>query len=280
MTLRQIIYDCITILSKGKYTDDSRLDDDKDGFLAYKIREKRAQEIRSYYDKLKMIDPVWLQDYGISNVTKVNTADDATALRCNCSLGKITLPRVISLTNNQSNTPDLGVYSILSTCGTHEFYYKSLPQLYYYVGDEIRDKFKYYTRVMDSIYIKPYTKEIRTLLILENPLDGFYNDTENKISGTLIPGTRYTVYDAQVVHSGSGYSVGSTFVAINTTFTGNGNVRLTNPIRQLTDLDPYPISQDMADRIVLRILTEDFQVEKTAIANGKNNSDDKASGTE
>lgn len=275
-TLRQIVYDCITVLSKGKYTDDSRLDDDKDGFLAYKIREKRAQEINSSYNKFKMIDPVWLQDYGIVDVTKVNTADDVTALLCKCTLGKITLPRVISLIDNRGVHPDLGVYSVRSVCGTHEYYYKSLPQLSYFVDDDIRSKFKYYGRVMDSLYIKPFAKQIRPLLILENPLDGFVNDTENKASGDLVVGTSYTVYDAQVVHNGLGYAVGATFVAANTLFTGNGNVRLTNPIRQLTDLDPYPIGQDMADKIVLRILTEDFQIEKTEIATGKNNSDDPA----
>lgn len=278
--LRQIIYDCITVLSKGKYTDDSRLDDNENGFLAYKIREKRAQEIRNTYDKIKMIDPVWLQDYGISDVTEVNTADDVTAAICKCKLGKITLPRVISLTGNQSQAPDLGVYSVRSVCGTHEFYYKSLPQLSYYVDDEIRSNFKYYSRIMDSLYIKPFTKEIRTLLILENPLDGFVNDTENKLSGDLVVGKSYTVYGAQVVHNSAGYAIGSTFSAVNTLYTGSGTVRLTNAIRPLNDLDPYPISSDMADKVVMRILTEDFQLEKSQISSKKNNSDDIADGTE
>jgi hypothetical protein len=274
--LRQLIYDCITVLSRGKYTDDSRLDDDKDGFLAYKIREKRAQEIRSSYDKIKMIDPVWLQDYGIVNVTEVNTADDVTATLCNCKLGKITLPRVISLTGNQSQAPDLGVYSVRSSCGTHEYYYKALPQLQYFIDDDVRSHFKYYSRVMDSLYIKPYAKQVRPMLILENPLDGYVNDTENKASGNLVVGTSYTVYGAQVVHNGIGYAPAATFTAVNTLFTGNGQVRLTTPRRQMTDLDPYPIGQDMADRIVLRILTEDCQIEKSQIASGENKSDDVA----
>lgn len=274
--LRQIVYDCITVLSKGKYTDDSRLDDDKDGFLAYKIREKRAQEIRNIYDKLKMVDPIWLQDYGIVDVTEVNTADDVTATLCKCKLGKITLPRVISLTTNQGMNPDMGVYAVRSSCGTHEYYYKSLPQLQYFVDDEIRSRFKYYARVMDSLYLKPFVKQVRPMLILENPLDGYVNDTENKASGKLVVGTSYTVYGAQVVHNSIGYAPGATFTAVNTVFTGNGQVRLTTPRRQMTDLDPYPIGQEMADRVVMRILTEDFQIEKTQIASGDNKSDDVA----
>lgn len=276
MTLREIVYDAITVLSKGKYTDDSRLDDNASGFLSYKIREKRAQEIRNIYDKLRMVDPVWLQDYGIVDVTEVNTADDVTATLCKCKIGKVSLPRVISLTGNQGMNPDLGIYSVRSSCGTHEYYYKSLPQLQYFVDDEVRSRFKYYARVMDSLYLIPFVKQIRPLLILENPLDGFVNDTENKKSGDLIIGTSYTVYGSQIVHNGIGYAVGATFTAVNATFTGNGQVRLTNPRRQMTDLDPYPIGQEMADKIVLRILTEDFQIEKTEIASVDNKSNDVA----
>lgn len=276
MTLREIIYDIITILSKGAYTDDSRLDDSKDGFLAYKIREKRAQEIRNTYDKLKMVDPVWVQPYGIVNTTKVNSADDITASLCKCTLGKITLPRVISLTNNQAQVPDLGVYSIRSVCGTHEFYYKPLTQLSYFTDDSVRSNFKYYARVMDSLYVKPYTQQIQPFLILENPLDGFVFDTENKTS--LVIGTSYTVYDAQIVSNGVGYAPGQSFNAVVTTFIGNGHVRLTNPKRQFSDLDEYPMGQDMADKIVLRILTEDFQIEKSEITSKKNDESNIAAG--
>ena len=94
MTRKEAIDYIIEILTKSGYTDDSRIDEDFIGFL---IDKKREKIIRDSYSRNGSIDPSWLQDLGMVNVTEVSYNDDKTLPICDCTFGKVTLPTTVSL---------------------------------------------------------------------------------------------------------------------------------------------------------------------------------------
>ena len=275
MTLREIVFDLITILTKAGFTDDSRLDED---YLGYKANEKRAKAIRDSYRRNKFIDPVWLQDFGVFDLTEVNKADDKTfSEECTCKISKATLPAIVSLLDGQSTHVDLGINSLRSVCGTKEYHFEGYNRLYTLLNlpeDNIALKFKYFTRVQNAIYVAPSVDKLRGIFILENPLDGFVRNTENILSGNLVTGTVYEVTEGQIVHNALGHNKGQTFTAVNANFTGSGKVQLVNQKRAMTDEDPYPVSFTMMEEIILKILTQEFNIEKGVIADIRNDSID------
>jgi hypothetical protein len=103
-------------------------------------------------------------------------------------------------------------------------------------------------------------------------LDGYINDTTNKLSGELVVGESYIVMDKQIIHDGVAYVKDKVFVATATTFTGKGSIQLDNQKRRMTDEDEYPMSSTMAEIIIIKILTEELKIQASAIADIRNNS--------
>jgi hypothetical protein len=259
------------ILTKFGFPEDSRLDED---YLGYKVDEYRAIDIRETFKKYPVIDPIWIQDYGIFDTTVVNSADEKSFTVCKCKFSKVTFPSVVSIINPLSNTNDLGVYSIRSACGTKEYNYLPLPQLMLLTDDNDRSLFKYFYRIGNSYYLTPEVKQGRSMLILENPLNGFVNNTEYQT--VLVVGTQYEVAEGQIVHAGFGYQKGQIFTAVNTIFTGSGKIWLKNQKRAMTNDDQYPMSQTQMERVILSILTKEFGIEQKTISDVRNNSQDEA----
>ena len=83
MTKQELIYDIITIATKANYTDDTKL---SERWVGYKVDEKRAIEIRESYKRNFAIDPSTIQDFGISDMTEINYADDKSFNYLDCKI--------------------------------------------------------------------------------------------------------------------------------------------------------------------------------------------------
>lgn len=273
MTRKEAIYDIKEILTKSNITDDSRLDDD---YIGHLLDQKRAKEIRDTFKRQPVIEPIWLQDMGTVNLTPVNVAEDRNISFCECALSKAVIPPVVSIADPMGNIPDLGVYSIRSVCGKYEYFYKNVAQMGWLTHDSILSKFRYYTRVYNSIYLPNDIEKIRMLLILESPLDGYILENTYVTSGNLVVGITYLVTSGNVTHNSVVVFNGSTFVAANTTFTGSGKVKLDTQKRAMTNDDEYPMSSTMAEVVKMKIWTQDYGIEQQVIDDARNDSKDQS----
>jgi hypothetical protein len=274
MTKQELIYDIITIATKANYTDDTKL---SERWVGYKVDEKRAIEIRESYKRNFAIDPSTIQDFGISDMTEINYADDKSFNYLDCKISKLTLPPTVNIINNLSSANNLGIYSIRSVDGRQEFYYmphSKLMELYRLSEEHPNRKFKYFTQIGNAIYIPNGPEKIHPFLILERPLDGFVNQSENILTGNLIVGQSYIVMDKQVIHNGLGYIKDNVFVATSKVFTGSGDVQLVNQKRSMTVWDEYPMSSTMAEVITMKILTQELKLTMAAITDARNDSVD------
>jgi len=271
---QEIIYDIITIATKANYTDDSIINA---RYIGYKVDEKRARAIHESYKRNFVIDPKWIQDFGVSNMTTVNTADDKSFGYLDCKLSKLTLPPVVYLNNNISGANNFGVHSIRSVDGRQEFYYmphSKLMELYRLSENHPNRKFKYYTQIGNAIYIPDGPDRIHPFLILERPLDGYVRSTENIVSGSLIVGQQYIVMDKQVIHNSVPYVKDQTFTAVDTLISGTGHIQLVNQKRSMTNWDEYPMSNTMAEEVIMNILTKELRIEMSMISDSRNDSKD------
>lgn len=268
---REYIYDLKRILTRGGLTDESRLNNNHLGFL---IDQRRAKEIRDSYKRNPVIEPIWLQDYGMVEFTPVTKEEDKSILACDCKFSKAVIPSVVSLMDPISNTSDLGVYSIRSSCGKFQFNQISADKLPLLHSDGIMSKFKYFTRVGNAIYLTPVVKKARIFLILDSPLDGYVLDNLYIPSGNLVVGTVYEVASGNITHNSVKYQIGQTFTAVSKVFTGLGKVQYNNQKRRMTIDDQYPMSHTMAEVVKMKILTQDFGFEATVVDDLKNDSQD------
>lgn len=278
MTRSEIIFDIIMILTKAGFTDDSRLDPD---YIGYKVDEKRAKEIRDSYNRNSLIDPMWLQDYGVFDLTAVNYADDKTFSFLDCKIGKATFPATISFQNGLASANNLGVHSIRSLSAREEYFFEQHSRLMEILtdlpeSDPLR-KFGYYTKIHNAIYAISKDKSVipeklRAILILERPLEGFFLTTENVT--ILEVGVQYDVITGMIVHNSVNYLAGSVFTAVNTTFTGTGTVQYKNQKRAMRNSDPYPFSASQMEVVIMKLLTQEYGIEASRIAEIRNNSQD------
>lgn len=271
MQRKDLIWDAKIILEAAGITDESKVDED---YIGFKIDQKRAKEIRDTFKRNPVIEPVWVQDYGVFPLTPVNKAEDKTISVCECKFAKAVLPPVVSITDPMGNIPDLGVYSIRSVCGTYEFHYQNITKLALLHPDNaVLSAFRYFTRVGNSYYLTPEVQKARALLILERPLDGYVLDNAYILSGSLVNGTTYEVTSGQITYNSVKYYNGSSFVATSTTtFTGNGKVQLFTQKRAMTNSDEYPMSSTMAEVVLMKLFTEDYGIQEKRITDIKNDS--------
>lgn len=282
MTLQEIVYDIITVAKKGNYTDDDALEE---RFLQYKIHEKRAKEIRDTFNRTRILDPSWIQDMGIIDLIEVNRADendrDSSGLdafsHLDCKVGRFTLPPVVSFHNKTTNVGNLGVVSVRSVSAKSQYHYMSYNQAMSI--EKLSDNFplkkvKTYTRLGDVYYVLDNPEKLRIALVLENPLQGYVSDSGTKLTGELVVGDSYIVYDKQIVHNNAVVPPNSVFVAVAATYTGPGTVRRENAKRLMTELDNYPMPNTMAERIIMGILTQELKIELSTITDVRNDSKD------
>lgn len=269
MTGREITYTIIDILTRHGYTDDSRLDEDQINFMR---DNARAQLINLEFDKTKIIDPAWIQDLGFVQLSPVDFNDDSTIPYCECILSKVTLPDTIDLRSPNSGT-DSGI-KVISSCGKNQFYPYFIELLQGIPKEHTRNKFHYYFMVGNALYLNKKMDKVRVLAVLLNPSGANNINTEYILSGNLVVGTSYTVYESQIVHNSLGYNAGQTFTAVNTNYTGTGKVKTTSRTSVYTEDSSYPVQGAMARQIILEVLTKEFAIEESKITDVKNSSAD------
>lgn len=269
ITKKGIIDDIEVILTKFGKTDDSRLDED---YISYKIDSIRAEIIQKIYQETEKIDPTWVQDLGMVNFNDVDFADDSAITSCDCIISKAFIPQIVSL-----GTLDLGLYSIISSCGKTCYYpYEMAKWMYIPKGHE-RGLFHYYSRINNALYVNKSIEKLRILAVLNNPEDAVIKNSLPIVSGSIVNGTVYIVKYLQVIYNGITYQPNTTFTGttgVTTYFTNLGQVYLYSQAKSFTDLDPYPVSGDMARNIVLEILSKEFNIERQSIIDSENDSKD------
>ena len=237
--------------------------------IEYKIHEKRARGMREEaHRNEEWIDPTWIQDMGRMLVTQVSSGDDPNVPEFCKNIGKVMIPQVVSLPE------DRGVYRI-SSSSRKEVYYPIEPARFFDIPEgHVTGMMGRYTRIGRALYMRPYKTEINALLILDNPLDGYVLLTTNVYPGELTIGDSFTIVSGSIVHNSVTYTAGQTFTAVNADYTGTGVVQYTLQKRKMTIYDPYPISFTLTDYVIMKILTQDFKIEQSNIADILNDARD------
>jgi hypothetical protein len=238
--------------------------------LIEQIKNKRASEIERQFRKGNTVYPQWCSSLGLVLMESIANHYDPSYshLTNGRPVGKYPLPAIISLINNPI-LGDHGVTLISSADGRCIYNYCPIDQFedriklgdYYLHGEGI------YTLSGSDLLVYPYKTLINIKLVLFDPMEGYIIDTRFKSSGELIiaddynEALEYEVYSGQIVHDGITYNTGETFTAVETTFTGGGKVRLKNLKRKLNEDDLYPVSPELKDVIIKRIIGEDYGLE-------------------
>lgn len=261
MQLDKLIYDVLTILEMSKITATSRHEQE---YIEKKIADYRALFIQEEYYKTQTINPLWIQSYGKFDFINVNSADEEIGIDTSICFGKKDLPPVVALPNN------LGYYYLSLPAKQQKIYLITRDMLMQMIsiGDDRLQSFQYGVIEHRSLLVYPYIASGNASLIAENPRDCYVFRTEKVLSGSIATGISYTVYGAQILYNGATYNIGDTFtgVATITTFTGNGYLKFTTLKDSFRYSDHYPMDAAMATKVIVKLLTTDFQIEGKMIA--------------
>lgn len=275
ITKKQIIDDVLILLERFSRSDDSRANET---WIGFKIEQIRVSEILNEYNETKSIDQNWLMDFGIYDLTKVNIADDPQVTSCECDIMKVEIPETINLTSLGDGNLDLGL-KVLSACGKTQYTFYPLEMWRQIPKEHVRSKFHYYQRFGTTVYINKLVNKLRFFGIPATTEGLMIKKTLPVISGAIKNGYSYAIKGTtgMVTYNGVNYLPGQSFTAtVTTTFTASGNAQVfyTNFEVEMTDKDPYPVSAHLARRIVISILTTEFQIEKQQVADVLNDSAD------
>lgn len=215
MKLQELVYDIRYVLRQTK--DDSRI---RDEFLMSKAHTYRSGFIQEDFSKNRFLNPVWLQDLKKLSTTKISSADDPSIADTSISLGKVTLPNLVSLPE------DIGLFRVAGS--SKQAVYTPVGMNYLYLLLDIDPNTalnqRLYYRIGNDILLYPYQTECNVVAILGNPLEGY----------TIESGVK----------------------------------------RNLKWTDQYPLDRDMAQKIIISILTKEFAIEMKMISDIKNDAQD------
>ena len=273
MTIKELVWDMRILLRQ--LTDDSSVND---AHLIHKLNIYRALYIVEQYNMGYRLEEEWFQRLPLTECTPVNSGDDPNVPYTSINFGKFTLPRVIELPGGVS-------LKLRTSSMALEIYWKNMSELMQMIkSKDYRVKiFKFYTRIGNEFYIYPYTEKIATQAILFNPLDGYQFDTEYGDLANLNAGYEYKVVKGSITQSNPAtepptltvYAKEETFTSnASYTYSGTGKVKLTDQVLAVNGDYEYPISPDIAQRIIIDILTKDFQIERSQIFDVINDSID------
>jgi len=272
-TKKQMLDSIMNLATRFKITDETRLNF---VWLSYKIDQVRAGMIVEEYAQTGIIDHSWLSAPMLVQFHRTNYADNMTIPE-DCVVSKATIPQTVSLKSNEGGN-DLGIFSLTPANGRKQYYFKRIFQWATYCPPEHTNAlFKYYDRINTNIFVNSGAEQLLLTPILLNPEDGVLNNTTPIASGSIVNGTSYLVKYAQIVYNGNVIAPNTSFTGTATnTFTGNGAVYLTSQVEAITDTAPYPASGEMMRNIELEILAKEFQIEKGALVDVRNDSTDDA----
>ncbi len=265
MTLHELVSDIMLVLSKSTISKDFRVSKRHIRFL---VNQYRARKIQDDYKTFGRVMPEYMQDLGILQVTKINSGDDTSIPYTSLTLGKISIPPIVSLPDED------GLVRVSSSSRQMTYYPIEMPLFFDLVPDSIQTKFPYYFKVGIPVYLHPYIQEVNMIAVLDDPLDGYVFRTENVFSGNLTIGDLFVVTSGSIQHNTVVYTKGQNFTAVNANFIGTGTVQYQIKKRKMTIFDPYPASIAAGEYIALSILTKEFGIEEKQIADIKNDAKD------
>jgi hypothetical protein len=277
-TTKKKIVDQILILeSRFTRNAESRLDET---YIGHLVENVRVSEIIKEYNVTGVIDQNWLIDFGIYEMTKVNFSDDPLVTFCECDIMKAQIPSVMNLTALGDGNLDLGL-KVISACGKTTYTYYPIEMWRGIPAEHIRNKFPYYQRFGNFIYINKLVKNLRFFGIPETTEGLMIKKTLPVISGTLKSGTVYMVKGTTgvVTYNGTIYMPNATFTSTSTaTFTASGNCQVffNDYEVAMTEKDPYPVSAHLERQIIISILSTELQIEKQQVADVIDDSADDA----
>jgi len=162
MKIEELIWDVFEI--KKALEDDSDLEE---MWVLHKLNQWRSVLIPQEFAITQVINPVWLQRIRKFSWTKTNAADDPAIEYNSITLGKYTIPRVVSLPDDQ------GTYRISGSASIIPFEPTDFNTLMMKaeVQEDVQGDYGYYCKVGDVIYIYPFIMEGSAAIIAENPFD-------------------------------------------------------------------------------------------------------------
>ena len=260
MTLKDIVYDIKTLLRQ--VTDDTSV---SDVFLVHKINNYREILANAYYQQYKVLDPALFQRLGVLDTTDVLSSDHPAIGYGSVRFSKVSLPKLMSI-------PDAMTVQVSEVSRLKILTEVSLP----YLLEVIKNKdyrlkiWHLYFREDDAINIYPTIKKVAVSAALSDPRDGYKFKTEYGNLAALTSNNQYTVLSGSVRENIAStqniYVKGDTFTTdANGTYSGDGKVKLTTQYSAVSMSDDYPISREMAQEIVIQILTRDYQIERQQI---------------
>jgi hypothetical protein len=162
MTAEELVYDILEI--KNALEDDNDVDP---LWLLNKINMYRSSFIAQYYAINNEILPAWQQRIRKQKVKRVTAADDPTITNSSVVLGKVTLPKIVSLPG------DVGFIRLTGSGGILSFDQIDFDTLMLkvYFKEERMGEFGWFSRVGEDVFMFPLLREVQAIIIPENPMD-------------------------------------------------------------------------------------------------------------
>lgn len=268
MKLLQLVSRLDMILRHSKMSKDSRI---SFPFLMDLIHAYRAVHVRESYNANMEYDTSLFQYLGMVENTPRSLQDDPWFPRDCTNLGKASVPSIVSLVNNA------GLVSVSSPARNRNFNPCGITELVDRMHLENYKNEWWFAKVANTIWTTPYMPEISVTAILDNPMEGWILNTQKPVNGQLVYRTEYNtgefykVISGTIVHDGIQYGINSVFEATLPGWTGNGTIEHVNKKRRPTIDDEYPMSATMTEIVMMKILTQEFKLEKQEIADVRNN---------
>ena len=266
MKIENIVYDIKHLLNA--LTDDTRI---ADGHLIFKINNYWAIFLKEDYNQTGILNKSAYQRIPLITSYPVSSADDPSVDGGTIKFSKITVPKLIQLGERE---PAMDLWMSQKHQRIYFIDRDTLMEMII-ANDELLDIFKYYIYEGNDVYIYPVVGNVSFAGLLETPMDASMFYTTPEALFDLTAEIEYIVTSGSVKAGTTVYLKGETFTAVSgTTYSGDGVVyRSTKVIDANKDME-YPISSDMAERIVLEILSKDFMLEKQSIFDIFNDSAD------
>ncbi len=266
MKIDKIIYDIKHLLQA--LTDDTRVND---GHLIFKINNYWALFLKEEIKGTGILNKQYYQRIPLIITNPVSSADDPNVSGGTIKFSKITIPPILDIGQKE---PAMDLFMAQKH---KRIYYIDRDLLMEMIEckDERLDIFKFYILEGNSCYIYPLVNNVAFSGLLQNPLDASVFYTTPEALFNLETGIEYIVNSGSVKESDNIYLKGEVFTCIaNTTYSGDGIVYRTQKVIDSTVNHDYPISPDMAQRIILEILTKDFMLEQQNVTDIFNDSID------
>lgn len=251
MTLKEITFDILRLLQKSKLVDDSRL---SDRHIQYKIHQYRASGIRETFMQTGEIEPIWIQSLGTEAITDTTYSSTEPFYDRN----KVLNPPTITATTT-TTTPATSYVNFSKVNSADDVNLQGCDCI---VGKYIMPEIVSLPGKRGSFHdrgIFRVSQASRQIPYFPTSINRFYS----LVNGSYRAKHNYywKIQNNLYTHP---YKEKMSLLLI-----------LDNPLDAgITEDDPYPISNTMLEFIVMKILTQDFNIEAKVAADLRNDAAD------